>query len=43
MFLQPADDLTIPDETVRVAQAVFPKGNTYMRMRNELGPVYRDE
>ena len=31
----------IPEETVRVAQAVFPKGNVYMRMRDELGTIYR--
>lgn len=26
-----------------VARAAFPKGNTYMRMRDELGPVFADE
>jgi transposase len=30
----------IPDETARVAQAAFPKGNPYMRMRDALGPIY---
>jgi len=30
----------IPDETVRVALAAFPNGNLYMRMRDELGPIY---
>jgi transposase len=30
----------IPDETVRVAQAAFPKGNSYMRMRDAFGPIY---
>ncbi len=30
----------IPDETVRVAHAAFPKGNPYMRMRDTLGPIY---
>lgn len=29
----------IPEETARVAQAAFPKGNPYMRMRDELGPI----
>ena len=33
----------IPEETVRVAEAVFPKGNIYMRMRDELGTFYQDE
>ena len=30
----------IPEETVRVAKAAFPKGNLFMRMRDELGPIY---
>jgi transposase len=30
----------IPEETARVAQAAFPKGNPYMRMRDALGPIY---
>ena len=30
----------IPDHTVEVAQAAFPKGNPYMRMRDTLGPIY---
>lgn len=34
---------TIPEETVRIARAVFPKGNAYMRIRDELGVLYEDE
>jgi transposase len=30
----------IPDDTVRVARAAFPKGNVYMRMHDALGPIY---
>jgi transposase len=30
----------IPDQTVEVAHAAFPKGNPYMRMRDELSPIY---
>ena len=30
----------IPEQTVQVAQAAFPKGNPYMRMRDVLGPIY---
>lgn len=30
----------IPDQTADVAHAAFPKGNPYMRMRDELGPIY---
>jgi transposase len=33
----------IPEETILIAQAAFPKGNTYMRMRDELGPIFADE
>ena len=42
MSLQPQPTDPIPDETQRVAQAAFPKGNVYMRMRDELGEVYTD-
>jgi transposase len=34
---------TIPAETRRVAQAAFPKGNLYLRLCDELGPLYEDE
>jgi transposase len=30
----------IPEQTVEVARAAFPKGNPYMRMRDQLGPIY---
>jgi transposase len=30
----------IPEQTVQVARAAFPKGNPYMRMRDALGPIY---
>ena len=30
----------MPEETARVARAAFPKGNPYMRMLDELGPIY---
>jgi transposase len=33
----------IPEETVRIARAAFPKGNPYMRMRDELGPIYNHQ
>ena len=31
------DDFSIPAETVRVARLSLPKGNVYLRMRDELG------
>ncbi len=36
-------DFTIPTETIRVAKAAFPKGNIYMRMRDELGIIYDEK
>jgi transposase len=30
----------IPEQTAQVAHAAFPKGNSYMRMRDLLGPMY---
>lgn len=43
MSLMKHEASTIPEETVRVAQAVFPTGNVYLRMRDELGLLYADE
>lgn len=42
MSLLPTNLQTIPAETRRVAQAAFPKGNLYLRLRDELGPLYED-
>lgn len=43
MSLQPLLDWTIPEETYRIAHAAFPKGNTYIKMRDELGQIFEDE
>lgn len=32
----------IPEETRRIAQRAFPKGNVYMTMRDEVGLIYED-
>ena len=42
MSLQPEPVGPVPDETVRVARAAFPKGNVYMQMRDVLGVVFDD-
>jgi transposase len=42
MSLQLEPDLTVPDETARVAKAAFPKGNAYLTLRDELETVYAD-
>src|SRR5258708_6376967 len=33
----------VPEETARVAQAVFPHGNVFMQVRDALGTIYTDE
>lgn len=43
MSLQRQEIGTIPEDTARVACACFPRGNVYMRMRDELGVFYKDE
>lgn len=34
--------LSVPEQTRKIAQSSFPKGNLYMRMRDELGVLYAD-
>ncbi len=43
MSLKPQAIGPIPEETALVAHAVYPKGNVFMRMRDELGTIYQDE
>ena len=43
MSMHPEPIPTIPEETMRVAQSVLPKGNGWMQMRDALGTVYADE
>ena len=33
----------VPEQTARIARAAFPKGTPYLTLRDELGPLYRDE
>jgi transposase len=42
MSLHPQEIPPIPEATMRVARAAFPRGNVYMRMRDELGIIYED-
>ena len=39
MTLKPSPVPDVPELTARVA---FPKGNPYLRLRDELGPVFCD-
>jgi transposase len=43
MSLKPRADTEIPEETVRVAKAVFRKGNRYLRLRDSLGELFSSE
>lgn len=42
MSLQPQPIPPVPEVTAQVAHAAFPKGNLYMRIRNQLGSIYQD-
>lgn len=44
MSLHPEPIRPVPEETVRVARAAFPRDdNTYIWMRDELGVIWEDE
>lgn len=43
MSLRPREMAPVPEETARIAHAAFPKGNMFMRLRDELGAIYQDE
>lgn len=42
-MLKPNKTSVVPEETSRIAKAAFPKGNLYLRIRDEFGTLYRDE
>ena len=41
--LRPEPIGPVPEETARVARAGFPRGNPWLRLRDELGTIYTDE
>src|SRR5215467_4910574 len=43
MTLHAQTEFTIPEETIRVAQAAYPHGNTLMKLRDALGTIYQDQ
>ncbi len=43
MSMRPEPIAPVPEDTARVAKAAFPKGSTYIEMRNVLGTIYDDE
>jgi transposase len=42
MSLDPSPIDPVPEETARVARAIFPKGNRYLLLRDTLGTVFTD-
>lgn len=42
MSLQPQEIPPVPEDTQRVARAAFPKGNLYVRLRDEIGTIFDD-
>jgi transposase len=42
MSLHPDPLGPVPEQTARVARAAFPHGNLYLRLRDEIGPIFSD-
>ena len=43
MSLHPQTIGPVPEETVRVARAAYPKGNLYLSLHDHLGTIYEDK
>jgi transposase len=43
MSLQAKFSNEIPEETARVARAIYPKGNLFMKIRDEIGDLFQDQ
>ena len=41
-MLQAQPNDSVPEETARIAHQIFPKGNRYLNLRDELGSIYSD-
>lgn len=42
MSLRPSNSVTIPEDTVQVARAAFPRGSALLSLHDELGVVFDD-
>ena len=42
MSLKSQSDSLVPADTQRVAKAVFKKGNPYVTLHDEIGPIFED-
>lgn len=43
MSLKPRQIDRVPEQTMRVARAAFPKGNLYLTLRDQLGSIFQDQ
>ena len=43
MSLKPEPIHPVPEETIRVTRAAFPKGNVYLSLRDKLDPIFDNE
>ena len=43
MTLHAQTEFTLPEETIRIARAASPRGNTLMKSRDALGTLYQDQ
>jgi hypothetical protein len=43
MCLKPETIESVPEETARIARAAYPKGNSYVQLRDTFGSIYQDE
>jgi len=43
MSLKPTPIEPVPEATARIAKAAFRKGNPLLKLRDELGAIFRDE
>jgi len=43
MTLHAQTEFSIPEETIRIARAAYPRGNTLMKIRDALGTIYQDQ
>jgi len=43
MSLRPQAPGPVPEETARIAHAAFPKGTSYLRLRDRVGAIYTDD
>jgi transposase len=43
MSLHPQPIAPVPEQTIHVAAAAFPKGNPYLTLRDQLGTIFQDE